>query len=207
VKRTREIPADHWLIHAFEVGDVLDVAEKVPDVVRALPERARIVITDERTKTELAPADVGVGFSQVTPIIAAAIVGRSIVAIEQTELYLHPAQQVALGDLFLYAALHAGDALWGPGSRNRTLAEAWSKTFLIETHSEHLILRFLRRIRKSSGEDFGPPILKPDEIAVHWIEPHVDGAMIRRLRIDEVGEFIDPWPRGFFEEREDELFG
>jgi hypothetical protein len=206
LKRTREIPSDHWLIGALEAGDVLDLAEEVPDVIRSLPERLRIVVTEERTGTELAPADIGVGFSQVVPIIAAAMVGRSIVAIEQPELHLHPAQQVALGDLFLHTAFEAGSDLWGLGSRDRALAEAWAKTFLIETHSEHLILRFLRRIRQTFGGDPKPPILKPDEIAVHWVEPDVEGAVVRLLRVDEEGDFIDPWPRGFFEEREDELF-
>ena len=29
---------------------------------------------------------------------------------------------------------------------------------------------------------------------------------LKHLRIDETGEFLDRWPRGFFEERAEELF-
>lgn len=36
--------------------------------------------------------------------------------------------------------------------------------------SEHLSLRFLRRVRETSRGDHGGLILKPDEVAVHWIE-------------------------------------
>jgi len=30
--------------------------------------------------------------------------------------------------------------------------------------------------------------------------------IVRRLRLDQRGEFIGPWPGGFFDEREEELF-
>ena len=31
--------------------------------------------------------------------------------------------------------------------------------------------------------------------------------MIHRIRIDKDGEFMDPWPRGFFPERMREVYG
>jgi hypothetical protein len=38
------------------------------------------------------------------------------------------------------------------------------------------------------------------------MEPAGGAVSIHPLRIDKTGEFTDRWPRGFFEEREEELF-
>ena len=48
--------------------------------------------------------------------------------------------------------------------------------------------------------------MKPEQVSVVFIE-QVDGEVrATRLRISESGEFVDRWPHGFFEERDDELF-
>ena len=78
----------------------------------------------------------------------------------------------------------------------------------IETHSEHLILRILRRIRQTTDNELPehiPPV-KPDDVCVLWVDNLGDGTTIQRLRIDERGEFIDRWPKGFFSERAEELY-
>ena len=136
-------------------------------------------------------ADVGVGISQVLPVVVAALdTDRpGITAIEQPELHLHPRMQVELGDLF---AQPLDDG----------------RVFLIENHSEHLMLRLLRRIEEAhSGElPEGKPALRPDQVSVVFVE-QVDGEVrATPLRIDETGEFIDRWPHGFFRERAAELF-
>ena len=150
----------------------------------------------------LHPHDVGVGISQVVPVVAAALANSvttldgstartSLVMIEQPELHIHPAMQVALGDLFISACK--------------------SRQFLIETHSEHLVLRLLRRIRETatSGVSKGPDKAKvyPKDIAVYFLEVPGGGQLaLTPLRVDELGEFIDAWPRGFFQERLEEVF-
>ena len=53
----------------------------------------------------------------------------------------------------------------------------------------------------------GIPGLLPDQVAVYYVERTADGVAVERLRIDETGEFIDTWPRGFVRERAEELFG
>ena len=143
------------------------------------------------TELPVRTSDIGVGISQILPVVAAALDPHrpGITAIEQPELHLHPAMQVEFGDLFAQ-----------PVDNGRV--------FLLENHSEHLMLRLLRRIEEThSGElPEGKPALRPDQVSVVFLE-QVDGeTQATRLRIDETGEFIDRWPHGFFDERDDELF-
>lgn len=110
--------------------------------------------------------------------------------IQQPELHLHPALQAALGDIFIESS-----------SRG--------KQVLIETHSEHLLLRLLKRIRQTHLQvEIAPELmLRADDLCVLYFDPALDGTTkVKRLRITEDGEFMDRWPRGFFGERDLELF-
>ena len=62
---------------------------------------------------------------------------------------------------------------------------------LIETHSEHLILRLLRPIRETTAKELpeGAPTFSSDKLSVLYVESHPDGVQIRRLQVDENGEF------------------
>lgn len=137
------------------------------------------------------PQDVGVGISQVLPIVVAAQDGNgSVVCIEQPELHVHPSVQVGLGDLLIEGAAQNG------------------LSFLIETHSEHLILRILRRIRETADGTIAPHLTKvsPDDVGVIYLNK-VDGKVcVTPIPINEEGDFDTPWPKGFFEERGPELF-
>ena len=88
-----------------------------------------LVLIDKRTSTLVSHRDVGIGVSQVLPVLVSAYAAKNnLLAIEQPEIHLHPALQAELGDVFLESALGGG-----------------GNTFLIETHSEHLLLRIMRR--------------------------------------------------------------
>ena len=83
------------------------------------------------------------------------------------------------------------------------------KQILIETHSEHLLLRILKRVRQTHLQVNTAPELKinADEVCVLYFDPSPEGiTTVRRLRVTEDGEFMDRWPRGFFAERDQELF-
>lgn len=164
----------------------------------------RVVLSDTGNFLDVTPHDVGVGISQLLPVIVAALAPENrLVAIEQPELHIHPRLQTQLGDLFVAAigAPEAGVADAAPAAGN-------GRTLLIETHSEHLLLRLLRRIRHTDAGDLEPgePLVTPALVAVHYAEPGLGGMEVRELRISRDGDFLDDWPGGFFDERGDELF-
>jgi len=83
-----------------------------------------------------------------------------------------------------------------------------TKTMLIETHSEHIMLRLLRRIEETTKGSLPPGAerLLPGDLSVVYVEADKKGVRFVPLRIDSEGEFIDRWPKGFFTERGKELF-
>ena len=126
--------------------------------------------------------DVGFGFSQVLPVIVQSMLSKEkTLLIEQPELHLHPALQAELGSLFA-----------------QCIKEPCKNCFIIETHSEHLILRIQKLIRKGQ--------LTPDDISVIYIDKGTEKSNCLPLRLDNEGDFIDEWPDGFFEEGYKEIF-
>jgi hypothetical protein len=153
-------------------AEVLAKAVESSDIDRI----RELVLVDQRTSTVVTHRDVGIGISQVLPVLVMAYGSQGkLLAMEQPEIHLHPALQAELADVFIEAAL-------GPRKN----------TFILETHSEHLILRLMRRIREGK--------VSSDDIGVVFVEPLARGSRFLDLRIDDEGQFIDEWPGGFFEE-------
>jgi hypothetical protein len=179
----------------------------------SFPDYKRIYVIDQKTDTQLQPHDIGIGLSQIIPIIIGVLEkSYSIFSVEQPELHIHPAIQVELADLFIDQVNRDTDSL-----------------YLIENHSEHIILRMLRRIESSTkkiqleslinfrndkkkikeyfkSNDNSYTYLDPTMVNVFWCHQSKDGQKIDQLPIDETGEFTRKWPGGFFEERSRELF-
>jgi hypothetical protein len=192
VKRFREIGEDDPITRFLNEGAGLEEMDIIKTRMDEIPIKSRVSIRDEKTGIELMPQDVGIGISQTLPVIIGALhIKEGLLAIEQPELHIHPALQVALGDLFIARSRESGVC------------------FLLETHSEHLMLRFLRRIRETDEGNLPPgkDPLRPDQLAVYYVEQGRLGVSVVSIRISEDGEFIDRWPKGFFSERMEELFG
>ncbi len=171
------------------IKDPEQEAKRTASVIHSwdLEKLDELVMIDRATNTVVSHRDVGVGVSQVLPVLVSAFgAKKKIIAIEQPEIHLHPALQADLGDVFLESVL-------GP-NQNR---------FLLETHSEHLMLRILRRIRETTEKTLptGFPSVTPDQVMVLYVEPSPQGSKVIELPISEDGEFTRPWPRGFFTER------
>jgi hypothetical protein len=120
---------------------------------------------------------VGYGVGQLLPIITQCLIAdQSMVMVEQPEVHLHPKLQAAIGDLFIDTVIEQRAQL------------------LVETHSEHLVLRILRRIREGK--------LDPADLSILYVDLHDDGAaFVRRLEVNHRGELVDGWPGNFFDER------
>ena len=151
-----------------------------------------LVLIDQRTNTVVTHRDVGIGISQVLPVLVLAYGSQGkLLAMEQPEIHLHPALQAELGDVFIEAAL---------GDRQNT--------FILETHSEHLILRLMRRMREShQDKETGLPKLTPADVSVLYVEPDGTRSIVREMPLNELGELVKSWPGGFFEEGLREQFG
>jgi len=120
-------------------------------------------------------ADTGFGASQVLPVIISLYTSSpgSTLLYEQPEIHLHPAAQAELGSVF---------------------ADACSpdKRIVIETHSENLILRIQTEVAKGT--------LKPEDVRFYYILPDSKGHKVIPIPLNEKGEFLAKWPKGFFEE-------
>ena len=152
---------------------------------------ASIKLQDSHGRT-LGFDQVGSGIGYVLPVLVETLNplnAGAMVFLQQPELHLHPALQASLSDVLIDAAS--------------------DKKIVIETHSEHMILRTLKRIRQTFNENLIDKNLHLtyEDVAVNYFEPQGDGTTkVHIIRVAPDGEFIDRWPNGFFAERDQELF-
>lgn len=170
-----------------------EVARMV-DAIRAaeIDRLDQLILVDRRSNTAVSHRDVGIGISQVLPVLVGAYAAEDrLVAIEQPEIHLHPKLQAELGDVFIAAAL---------GNRRNT--------FLIETHSEHLLLRVMKRMRQTFHGDLPDDVarVEPKDVMVLYVEPDGKRSIVREMPLNERGELVRAWPGGFFEEGLREVF-
>lgn len=118
----------HWLremglIHEFKVAEIAAGTNRWQARVQTKPGSAEVLLTD-----------VGFGVSQVLPVITLLyyVPEGSTVILEQPEIHPHPLAQAHLADLILNVAQHRKIQV------------------ILESHSEHLLLRLQRRIAEKS---------------------------------------------------------
>ena len=193
----REIPVPSGMSNLFDRGLSEDDVGELQELYENLSTRVEFALQDFNKGIIVAPDDVGVGISQMIPIVVGCVAdGIGLLVVEQPELHVHPAVQVGMGDLFIHSISRQG----------ATVAD--NRSLLVETHSEHIMLRLLRRIRETAEGVLPPGLLPllPDQLSIVYIETNSDGVNFHSLRVDREGEFIDRWPHGFFDERAEELF-
>ena len=117
--------------------------------------------------------DVGVGVSQVLPVLVLAYFAPrgSTIVLEEPEIHLHPLAQSVLAELFVEV------------SRERQVQ------FVVETHSEHLFRRMQTLVARQS--------VATQDVALYFVERQGRAAALRELGLDDFGRLTN-WPQGFF---------
>ena len=152
--------------------------------------------TAQRRSTDrtllFAPHDVGEGLSQMIPVVTAVLLPGTdksnregaLVGVEQPELHLNPKQQAALGDALLHGALRSP-----------------KNVLIVETHSEHLILRILRRIRETGqGKPHNGMPVDPQHVGIWHVDKEGGPSDLSEIGVDVNGDFTRAWPDSFFEQ-------
>ncbi|MCH7813990.1 MAG: DUF3696 domain-containing protein [Planctomycetes bacterium] len=138
-------------------------------------------VTKNKGGTEVLIPDVGFGVSQVLPVLVLCYYAPegSTLLFEQPEIHLHPSVQCGLADVFIDVA------------KNRNMQ------IIVESHSEHLLTRLLRRIAEGEGADRGTTI---EQVALYFCEAGGAGSTLTPLDVDLLGK-VRNWPRDFFGDR------
>jgi predicted ATPase len=133
----------------------------------------RAIVKRDQESPEAFLTDVGFGVSQVLPalVLLYYVPEGSTILMEQPEIHLHPSVQSGLADVILQVAKH----------RNIQV--------IVESHSEHLLRRFQRRI----AEEQYPA----DELKLYFCNSIQGVSKLSDLDIDTFGE-IRNWPENFF---------
>lgn len=210
--QTQEI--NHWL-------ERLDLAKggsepRVASEIGSLFTEYEITIRESEEAGSLPLSAMGYGLSQVLPVIVQCVTAQpgSLVIVEQPELYLHPRAQAELGDLFIQSSLQAALASWREDAQkdleeDKELPPApiFSRKsppgpyFLIETHSEHLLLRLRRRLAETQAyevqrcqplpENYSLPeqLLTSDDMCMQFVYREGQASRFVQIGLDEKGEF------------------
>lgn len=156
----------HWLreIGLIESFSVVEIAEG--------SNRWQARVQTSQGSSEVLLTDVGFGVSQVLPVITLLqyVPEGSTVILEQPEIHLHPLAQAGLADVIIQAATH----------RNVQV--------ILESHSEHLLLRLQRRIAEDS--------VSADDIKLYFCDIDSGESEMTPLNVDLYGKILN-WPENF----------
>lgn len=146
---------------------------------------ASISVTEVGGAHPVGLVDYGFGASQILPVLIQCLAARpgTLVMVEQPELHLHPDAQARIADLFVEMA--------NQGVR-----------FLLETHSESLILRLRRRmaettrdIRRGQRPEFK---VDADMLQAYFVDRIGGVSICEPVRYDSLGRYVTQ-PRGFID--------
>ncbi len=156
----------HWL-RELGIIDDFRIMEIAPG-----SNRWQAKVRTSRGAPEVMLTDVGFGVSQVLPVIVLLHYAPegSTVLLEQPEIHLHPLAQAELADVIIHAATHR------------------KVQVVLESHSEHLLLRLQRRIAEER--------VSADDVALYFCRIRNGASEIEALDLDEYGN-IRNWPDKF----------
>jgi predicted ATPase len=139
----------------------------------------RAYVKRGRESPETLITDVGFGISQILPVLVLLYYApeHSTIILEQPEIHLHPAVQSALADLLI------------------TVIKSREIQIVLESHSEHILTRLLRRIAEGSQSPY--PEITPDDLKLYFCEAYEGESTLNPLELNLFGG-ITNWPKDFF---------
>lgn len=154
----------HWL-KRMKVADRLEVRQQ------GRSNRYELIVHRDGVACNL--RDVGIGVSQVLPVLVVAYFSPpgSTIVLEEPEIHLHPLAQSVLAELFV------------------AISQERKVQFIVETHSEHLFRRMQTLTAKQQ--------VLTDHSAMYFVERNGKMANLCGLELDEFGR-LKNWPQGFF---------
>lgn len=171
-KRKQAPPAEARLIHETQIWlQKMNLADQLH--VRQIGNSVRYELLITRNGETSNLKDVGVGVSQVLPVIVAALHAGpgQIVIVEEPESHLHPLAQSLLAELFA------------------EVTQQRNVQIIAETHSEHLFRRMQTLIARKG--------LDSDDCGMYFVERQEMSAELRVLKTNEFGA-VTNWPDKFF---------
>lgn len=149
------------LIETFTVSEIAEGSN-----------RWQAKVTTKAGSSEVLLTDVGFGVSQVLPVVTLLqyVPEGSTVILEQPEIHLHPLAQAGLADVIIQAATHR------------------KVQVILESHSEHLLLRLQRRIAEE--------VVSSDDVKLYFCDAPRGISDLTPLELDSYGN-IRNWPENF----------
>ncbi|MPT00580.1 MAG: DUF3696 domain-containing protein [Pseudomonas sp.] len=133
----------------------------------------RAIVKRDKDGPDALLTDVGFGVSQVLPalVLLQYVPTGSTVLMEQPEIHLHPAVQSGLADAII------------------KIAQTRKLQVIVESHSEHMLRRFQRRVADET--------IPSDDLRLYFCDNKNGEAKLNDLKLNEFGE-IENWPTNFF---------
>jgi len=176
-----------WLKRAEEYEKIKELNDAFKQLDCRLLEKPKeealgqgvIFMEDLSLKTETRGSLTSYGYSKVAPLLASLVLSPegSTLCIEDPEIHLHPGAQAVLMDLIIKSVKR--------GERQA----------IITTHSEHMLIRLVRRIADGA--------ISPEDIAVYYLSKEAGGIEVERVEIKDKGFVSDSFWKFFEEEMRD----
>lgn len=119
--------------------------------------------------------DVGIGTTQLLPIIIEAVLpnSRRTLIVEEPETHVHPKAQSKLAELFVECV------------------KEHNKHFIIETHSIFLITKLQILVAQA--------LIDSNDIGIYYFDQSENGTIMKKMELNKNGQFREVWPSGFFD--------
>lgn len=177
--RKEDETVSKWLERLTNKRYTLKTTEFRAEPVGFLGTMRSETVVDNLTGTQVTFEDVGVGLSQVLPILRSlsdssprSLGMGSMLGIEQPELHLHPRMQSGLSDLFA-----------------DLVSERKNLQVIAETHSETFLMHLQKRLRAGT--------LDPDKVQILFVDRGPDGNVVTPINLDPGNEFEIDLPVSF----------